>query len=297
MMDRRRILLGAGALAAMAVPPLAQAAAFQSDRFSMQVVGHGPDVILIPGLTSSRHVWDPVVEHLKGRYRLHLLQVGGFAGEPVGGNASGPVAAPVAEDLARYIEAKRLKRPVVIGHSMGGTIAMMLAARHPADVGRVMVIDMPPYLGMFFAGPKATPEQVKAMGAQVRAGLEAASEPEREKRIADTVATMVKTESARPAYVKEGIESDRGVGARAMEELIVTDLRPELKNITAPLAEVHVWTPQYPMSAEQLSGAYRAMLKDAPNAKVYRIDDSYHFIMADQPDKLNAVIDQFLAAP
>lgn len=294
MIDRRRVLAGAGALGVLAAAPLAQAAAFRSDRFSMQVVGKGPDVILIPGLDSSRHVWDPVVAHLKGRYRVHLPQLGGFAGEPVGGNATGPVCAPVAEDLARYIEANRLKSPVVIGHSMGGTIAMMLAARHPADVGRVMVIDMPPFLGMFFGGPQTTPESAKALGAKVRAGLEASTPAEREKRITDTIATMIRTESARPTYVKEGLDSDPGVGARAMEELIATDLRPELKNVTAPLAEVHVWTPQYPMNADQLSATYRAMFKDAPDAKVFRIDDSYHFIMVDQPDKLNAVIDQFL---
>src|SRR4051812_33258741 len=161
MMHRREVLAGVSALGFMAASPMAQAAGFKSDRFSMQVVGHGPDVILIPGLDCSRRVWAPVVAHLKARYRLHLPQLGGFAGEPVGGNASGPVAAPVAEDLARYIEANRLKQPAVVGHSMGGTIAMMLAARHPADVSRVMVVDMPPFMGQFFFGPQATAETVR----------------------------------------------------------------------------------------------------------------------------------------
>lgn len=294
-MNRRNTLIGALALAVgLVLAPLAQAAGFKSDRFSVVVEGRGPDVILIPGLTSSRHVWAPVAAHLKGHYRLHLLQLGGFAGEPVGGNASGPVSAPVAEDLARYIEANHLDHPAVIGHSMGGSIAMMLAARHPSDVGRVMVIDMPPFMGIMFGGPAATADSVRPMAIQIRAAMEASTGPEREKRIGDTIATMVKTEAARPALVKEGVDSDPGVTARAYEELIVTDLRPELKNITAPLVEVHVWTPQYPMSAEQLTAGYQAMLKDAPNAKVVRIDDSYHFIMVDQPGRLNVVIDDFL---
>ena len=129
---------------------------------------------------------------------------------------------------------------------------------------------------------------------RILAGHSQARKDEMAKRITDTIATMIRTESARPTYVKEGLDSDPGVGARAMEELIATDLRPELKNISAPLAEIHVWTPQYPMNADQLSATYRAMFKGAPNAKVFRIDDSYHFIMVDQPDRLNAVIDQFL---
>lgn len=294
-MHRRSTFIGAIALAvSLALAPLAHAAGFKSDRFSVVVEGQGPDVILIPGLTSSRHVWDPVAAHLKGHHRLHLLQLGGFAGEPVGGNASGPVSAPVAEDLARYIEAEHLDHPAVIGHSMGGSIAMMLAARHPSDAGRVMVIDMPPFMGIFFGGPGATPDSVRPMATQIRQAMEASTGPEREKRISDTIATMVKTESARPTYVKEGVDSDPGVAARAFEELIVTDLRPELKNITAPLTEVHVWTPQYPVSAEQLTASYQAMFREVKAVKVVRIDDSYHFIMVDQPDRLNAAIDEFL---
>jgi pimeloyl-ACP methyl ester carboxylesterase len=292
MVHRRQVMCGAAAMAAL--PPMAHAAAFKSGRFSVQVVGRGPDVILIPGLDSSRRVWDPVVAHLKGRFRLHLPQIGGFAGEPVGANASGPVAAPVAEDLARYIEANRLKSPAVIGHSMGGTIAMMLAARHPADVGRLMVIDMPPFMGPFFFGPKTTVESARPLAAKMRAGIEAGKGAEREAQINAMLSGMIKTEAARPAYVKEALDSDASVAGRSMEELLTTDLGPELKNITAPLTEVHVWTPQYPMSAEQLSAVYRALFKDVKDARVFRIDDSYHFIMVDQPGKLNAVIDQFL---
>jgi pimeloyl-ACP methyl ester carboxylesterase len=170
----------------------------------------------------------------------------------------------------------------------------MLAARHPADVGRLMVIDMPPFLGLFFGGAQITPEGARKLGAQFRTNMEASTPAEREQRITSTIAGMIRTENARPVYVKEGLDSDPGVGARAMEELIATDLRPELKDITAPLTEVHVWTPQFPMTADQLSEVYRAMFHEVKGARVVRIDDSYHFVMVDQPDKLDAAIDDFL---
>jgi pimeloyl-ACP methyl ester carboxylesterase len=294
-MNRRNTLIGAVMLAAaLATASLAQAAGFKSDRFSVVVEGQGPDVILVPGLSSSRHVWDGVADHLKATHRVHLLQLGGFAGEPVGGNAAGPVSAPVAEDIARYIEAEHLKAPAVIGHSMGGTITMMLAARHPADVGRAMVIDMPPFLGMFYAGPSATPDSVKPMAAQIRAGIATSPQADYEKRLTDTIAGMVKTEAVRPIYVKEGLDSDRDVSGRAMEELITTDLRPELKNITAPLTVLYVWTPAYPMTAEQLDAGYQALFASVPTVRTTRIPDSYHFIMVDQPERLNSEIDAFL---
>src|ERR1043166_5432263 len=126
-MNRRLLLLGMIALACLAAPSRAQP--FQPTRFSVQVVGRGPDVILIPGLTSGRDVWRATAAAVPG-YRYHLVQVAGFAGEPARGNRAGPVIAPLAEEIARYIADRHLVRPAIIGHSMGGTLAMMIAARH-----------------------------------------------------------------------------------------------------------------------------------------------------------------------
>src|SRR5688572_20110059 len=128
----------------------ARARAFVSDRISVVTRGDGPDVILIPGLTGHRDGWAGVAAELDERYRLHLIQVNGFSGTAPGANVDGPVSAPVAEELARYIAEARLDRPAIIGHSMGGTIGMMLAARHPTSVGRLMVVDMMPEMGEMF---------------------------------------------------------------------------------------------------------------------------------------------------
>src|SRR5688572_19942867 len=61
---------------------LASPAIAQPRAFSVTVEGKGPDVILIPGLMSGRHVWDRTVADLGGKYRVHRLQLAGFAGEP-----------------------------------------------------------------------------------------------------------------------------------------------------------------------------------------------------------------------
>ena len=58
------------------------------DRFSDEIVGRGPDLVFIPGLSSSREVWKATAERLKSHYRLHLIQVAGFAGEEPRANAS-----------------------------------------------------------------------------------------------------------------------------------------------------------------------------------------------------------------
>src|SRR5688500_6296354 len=130
-MNRRRFLIAAFALGMFGCAPSAtEAAPFQPTRFSVQVEGSGPDVILIPGLTAGRDVWQPTARALPG-YRYHLIQVSGFAGEPARGNAQGAVVTPLADEIARYIVDRRLERPAIVGHSMGGTVAMLIGARRP----------------------------------------------------------------------------------------------------------------------------------------------------------------------
>src|SRR5687767_6758235 len=135
---------------------------FVSDRITVVTRGSGPDVILIPGLSVHRASWADFADAVDDRYRLHLVQVNGFAGSPAGANATGLVSAPVAGEIVRYINEAGLKRPAVIGHSMGGTIGMMIAARHPDRIDRLMVMDMMPSMGEIFGGPNPTPESVRA---------------------------------------------------------------------------------------------------------------------------------------
>src|SRR5581483_11446818 len=91
-----------------------------SDRITVTVRGKGPDVLLIPGLTCSAAVWDVTTKRLEGHYRLHLVQVAGFAGAPSRANAKGPVIQPTVSALDAYIKTNKLNKPSVIGHSMGG---------------------------------------------------------------------------------------------------------------------------------------------------------------------------------
>src|SRR5919112_6598172 len=111
----RSLLLPVAVASALLAEPAAASAPFEPTRFSVAVRGSGPDVILIPGLAASRGIWNSTAAAVPG-YRYHFVQVSGFAGTAAGGNRSGPVAAAVAEEIARYIAARRLGRPAIVGH-------------------------------------------------------------------------------------------------------------------------------------------------------------------------------------
>ncbi|HEX8662194.1 MAG TPA: alpha/beta hydrolase [Brevundimonas sp.] len=306
----------AGALCLIAAPAMAQEhpqhqpaapaqghahghahADFESGRFHVRVDGpEHPvgDVILIPGLSSSPEVWDGLTDQLKGRYRVHRIHIQGFAGAAAEDNATGPVSAPVAEDIARYIAEKGLNKPAVIGHSMGGTIGMMLAARHPDSVGKLMVVDMVPFMGAMFGAPGATAESVTPTADQIYAAMANGPEESYRQQAAASITGMINTESLRAGPLEDAANSNRAVSASAFRELIVTDLRPELPRITAPTTVLYVRFNDPRMTNDMVDGIYRASFSTLPSAQLKRIDDSAHFIMLDQPAVFAAEVNAFL---
>lgn len=274
---------------------------FASDRLHVRVDGEGRDIILIPGLSSSPEIWQNTVDHLGGGWRVHRIHIQGFAGAPAEGNAQtgaipAPVAAPVAEEIARYIREQELEKPAVVGHSMGGTIGMMLAARHPDLVGRLMVVDMVPFMGAMFAAPGATAESVIPVADQIWAAQ--ANSP-REAYVAQATSAingMINTEARREEALQHMRESDQKVSAAAFRELITTDLRPELPRIAAPTEVLYVKFNDPRMTPEITDAIYQAAYAGLSGAKVKRIDNSAHFIMFDQPQTFHAELDAFLSA-
>ena len=289
----RQFLVGLALLFGMFAPAQAQAQ-FRSDRITVTTTGTGPDVVLIPGLSSSPRVWQGLVQALPG-YRYHLVQVKGFAGVPAEGNAGeGPVGAPVAEEISRYI-GEAIGRPAaVIGHSMGGSIGMMVAARHPEQVSRLMVVDMFPFMGAMFM-PNATAENVRPIGAQIRRGMESSPDEAYRQQLVGTINSMVATESMRAGPLQDSIASDRNVSARAFEELVVTDLRPELRNIRVPVTVLYVTPRGAPLTDAQIDQYYTASYANLSGARLQRVPDSAHFIMFDQPELFTREVRTFLA--
>lgn len=297
----RHLFIACAAAAASLAAPIAPAAlaapaaaGFESGRILVTVEGSGPDVVLIPGLTSSPRVWEATAAALPG-YRYHYVQVRGFAGAPAGDNAQTPIIAPVADEIARYIREANLERPAVIGHSLGGSLGLILAARHPDTVGKLMVVDMVPFAGVFAGGPMATPERLKPMVEKMRERADAKPPEQQAKDREAMIASMVKTESARAVPLADANASDPKVVAQAYDELLLTDLRPELKTIQAPLTVLYVRPPTAPLSDEQMDMFYKMAFADVKGATLTRVPDSWHFIMLDQPERFQQDVKTFLA--
>lgn len=269
------------------------AGAFQSDRIIVETRGQGPDVVLIPGLASTSAVWQRLAEGLEGRYRLHLVTVRGFGDTAPDGNATGLVASPTAAEIRRYIREQRLERPALIGHSMGGQIALRIAADAGPEIGRVMVVDASPffpslihagttvgdvepiarlaYQALMFLGDDVLRTQAGQMGDQ----LGGASD-----RVFGSLGWQ---------------GGDRRTLAQGLYEVLTTDLRSRLPAITAPVTVVYGWSADDRSPRSQVDDLFRAGYRSLRTpAEFERIEGAEHMVMIDRPRPFQTAVERFL---
>ncbi|PZU72097.1 MAG: alpha/beta hydrolase [Brevundimonas sp.] len=294
-----RALFFASALAmtaaagAAAAEPATAAAPFVSDRLSVEVVGQGSDVILIPGLASSREVWRATADRLKANHRVHLVQLSGFAGQ-AWTHGDGAFVQPEVAELARYIRQSGLVRPAVIGHSMGGLSGLMLAQQHPELVGRLMTVDSLPFYSALF-GPTATAETARPFADQAAAQILGADATAYRAQQTAAAQGLSRDPAEQARIVDWSMASDRHAVAAAIRDVMTTDARPGLAAMTTPVTALYAADADGGAPAAVADAMWTREYSTLPGATLTRVDGSRHFIMADQPRRFAEAVDRFLA--
>lgn len=265
--------------------------------FSAEVIGKGRPVILIPGLMSSPSVWQSTVDALKADHQLHLIHIAGFAGKAVrtGMQPDSSLLSAVQQELLAYIAAKKLQRPVVIGHSLGGFLAFALASTAPDKIGPLVSVDGLPYLApVFTRNPATTAAQMRTQAMQIKAqysGMTAA-------QLSQTTAQGLFIQATSPAAQQQVLamagQSDPTTVGQAMAELLTTDLRGQVANIKQPVLLLGASGALPPQAQADVKALYQQQLEKLPAAQLDINTKARHFIMLDDPAWLNQKIRSFL---
>ncbi len=280
-------------LPALAATP---AASFAASSVHVDQYGSGsPALVLIPGLTDSGAVWETTVAHYASTHTIYVLTLPGFGGRP-------PTAAPMLDTVDKDIAAflPRANKPVLIGHSLGGFLAIRLAEEHSDLIRGAVAIDgLPVFAGMEKLTPAARVSAAAAAGSRISNATPAQFAQGQ----AAQLGYMTKAQNVATATsFSKG--ADIGATGTYMTEMMSADLRPNLSRITVPLLELgpfdatldpyNPYSPQATLAQKQTY--YQSLFAGDPTAQVIMIDDSRHFVMLDQPVRLFAAIDAFLAA-
>ena len=253
----------------------------------------GTPLILIPGLASGAWAWQETVRQLMPSHVMYVLTLPGFDGRPM---VPGKGLAAAQESVRELIVTRKLRQPVLVGHSLGGTLALALAARYPDLLGGVVSIDGLP----LFPGTEDWPADKRS---EIAAGIANQMKPGSQAMFAAQQQQYMRgigvTDMARAdELARLTSASDPLAVLQYMADALTLDLRAELPSITVP---VLVMAPYFNPDAEQLQMTqaakteyYQALMKGTPKLTMISVAPARHFAMFDQPQLVNDAIALFL---
>lgn len=285
--------VGSGMLRHFDHQPVAVDAALESTpppaahpSFQVRVVGQGQPLLLLAGLGCSGAVWDATVARYSKNYQCHVVSLAGFAGNaPITGL---PIAS-ARQELLAYVQQQRLRKPIVVGHSLGGFLALALAAEAPAQFSQVVVLDALPF-GAAAAQPQLTEAQVRqasptpdALGQQFAALLPAQFAQVQRQLLVPAVADTGRLRQ----LLAERQQSDPTTLGRAMAEMLQTDLRPQLPRLTMPVlvlgCDATARLMKSAATATECRQLYATQYVGTPHLTLAMSPTARHFLQYDAP--------------
>ena len=196
---------------------------------------HGRPVILIPGLAGGPWVWQETIASLEKGHVVYAVTLAGFDGTPVPADG-GNLFDRADTCLLQLIRRQKIDQPVLVGHSLGGTLALRFAGEHSELISGVVAVDgLPLFPGM----DRVDAEQRIAMAAGMRKQMESATPEQFKTQQLDYMQKIGVIDPALAArYAPFNARSDIKATAEYMAEDLAADGRPGLKHANVPILEI-----------------------------------------------------------
>ncbi|MGZ8504063.1 MAG: alpha/beta fold hydrolase [Flavitalea sp.] len=273
-------------LIAFALFIASQATFGQPPAIKIQRSGKGMPVLFLPGFTTPGTVWNETIRNLPTGTEAFTVSYAGF-------NGMTPIDTPwypaLKQELIEFIEKENLSNLTIIGHSMGGNLAVDLAAALPSRISKLILVDAIPCMRELML-PGVPVEQIQYKNPYNDQQLKMADEPF--KQMATMMAgNMTVNASKVDTLVKWILEADRETYVYGYTDLLKLDLRPALKNIKAKTLILGATFPNAEITGKTFENQYANL----ENKTIYLAGNSKHFIMFDQPSWLYEKINTFIS--
>lgn len=258
----------------------------QDVPFQVSVEGKGQPILLLPGFTCTAEVWEETVASLSKDYECHVFTFAGFGNVP-------PIEKPwlpqIKTALSNYIEENALENSIVIGHSLGGTLALWLATEPNTPFEQIIVVDGLPAAGALMI-PNYNNENIAYDTPYNKQMLEMTAESF--KFMAQQTAQNMMINNDKKELVTNWIlQADRETYVYGYTDLLKLDLREDLAKIKIP---VTILAATHPYGKEMAKLTYENQYSKLLKYTIHFAENSAHFIMYDQPEwfmeRLNKVL-------
>jgi N-formylmaleamate deformylase len=273
--------------------------------FGVRIIGKGKPMILIPGNKGSADTYNEVVAHYKDKYTCYVITLAGFAGQPAS-DAHDHLLMRQRDEIIRYIIDVHLAKPVLVGFSFGGALAMWIAVTRPDLIGPLIELDATPFDAAVDADHLNKDSLVKATDTRYK------------KALAQTPAFWKKRDSVyhSPSHYQDGfvyiqkLLTDTGKIAETWEwdkasdfrasvlmnlESDTLDMRESVARIKSPILMLGSWK-GYDLikSKADAERRYGAQYDKAKNVTLIFSENGKHFLMYEDFDWMISEMDKFL---
>ncbi len=280
------------ALAALVVGSAALAAAGGPRTLQIETFGDGPLVVFVPGLASDGDVWDGTVARLDG-IEADVVTLAGFGDAPAVERQTGVVRDAV-DDLVAHLESRAPDGAALVGHSMGGLIAQIVAAERPDLVTKLVIVDAAPFFAAL-QNPAATEDSAAPVAAAFRDQIKAAPRATFLAQQRATAAGMTIGDADVERVAAWSETADQATIADALYEVMTTDRRGALGAIKADTLVIAAWAEGGPFTKAQSEAFWSAQYQGLDDVRVEVVEGVRHFVMLDAPDRFAELLGEFLA--
>lgn len=264
---------------------LIQSTLYAQSSVKVESKGSGKPIIFLPGFATPGEVWNVTVQNLPN-FQSHVVTYAGFGGvSPV----EMPWYGKLKSDLIAYIEDQNLENITLVGHSMGGNLALDLAAYFSDKIQKVVIVDalacmrevmMPGVPAEALAYQSPYNDQLLAMDEAARGAY------------LDQMTQNMMTRPEDQAQVKSWMSmADRKTFVYGYVDLLKLDSRPLLPSIQAPVLIMVAGQPFGPGAMETMKNQYSTL----PHATFAFAAESRHYLMLDQPEWFNQQLSSFIS--
>ncbi len=252
--------------------------------FEVRKTGSGKQaIIFVPGFASSGDVWNGTLATYEKKYTCYTLTMAGFAGAPA---QPKPTFSGWETGIAAFIRQNKIDKPIIIGHSMGGVMAMALAADYPEFISKIVVVDGLPCLGALM-NPSYKVKEHNDCG-EMGSKMASMANDEFYQMQKKTIPMLLADTSKQELVISWSVKSDRTTFGEMYCDFSNTDLREKIATIKCPslvLLESY-FANLKPAIEEQFRNMHRADIRFSTKG--------LHFIMYDDTEWYNQQLSTFL---
>lgn len=254
-----------------------------------------PPIIILDGLFGSKDNWKDLSERIAnstGR-NVYAVDVRNHGDSP---HTRDMDYSLMVADLEQFLRERELDRVALVGHSMGGRTAMLLALRRPSLVERIVVIDVGPSTIPAAVGNYLVPQQLDAMDAVLPRLTPNMSFQEARREADRILGTRVTTPSIR-ALLLANLQERVGlyewrVNVKSIRENLSKLVRAEsLRGRSSDVEALFICGGQSPYISNEERGAIR---RTFPKARIVSAEGAGHWVHNDKPDVFVEMVRGFM---